>query len=70
LQLCTDCPASLIPLHVKPKPLLVCDTTSVLPGNATVGQAWDNELCPDWCMAQSPDGEASQGSGLVEVRVC
>ncbi|CAM9438074.1 unnamed protein product [Scytosiphon promiscuus] len=69
-ELCTDCPASLIPLHVKPKPLLVCDITSALPGNATVGQAWDNELCPDWCMAQNPDREASQGAGLVEVRVC
>ncbi|CAB1114832.1 unnamed protein product [Ectocarpus sp. CCAP 1310/34] len=69
-ELCTDCPASLIPLHVKPSPLLKCDTVSALPGNATVGKAWDDERCPDWCMAREPERQASKGTGLVDVRVC
>ncbi|CAM9632092.1 unnamed protein product, partial [Ectocarpus fasciculatus] len=69
-ELCTDCPATLIPLHVKPSPLLKCATVSALPGNATVGKAWDDERCPSWCMAREPDRQASKGAGLVDVRVC
>ncbi len=70
MQLCTDCPASLVPLHIKPVPAAACNTTLSLPGNAPVGSAWDNELCPDWCMAAEPESQAWKGSGLVDVRVC
>ncbi|CAM9934848.1 unnamed protein product [Pylaiella littoralis] len=65
-ELCSDCPSSLIPLHVKPVPQLACETTSSLPGNASVGSAWDDELCPAWCMAKEPD----ESAGQFEVRVC
>eukprot|EP00752_Nemacystus_decipiens_P009227 g8242.t1 len=69
-ELCSDCPASLVPLHIKPVPRTVCNTTSALPGNASVGSAWDKELCPRWCMETEPDRRAWKGSGLVDVRVC
>eukprot|EP00903_Cladosiphon_okamuranus_P014398 g13366.t1 len=69
-ELCSDCPASLVPLHIKPVPRLQCDTTPALPGNASVGSAWDNELCPEWCMAAEPDRRVRIGSGFVDVRVC
>lgn len=69
-QMCTDCPATLIPYHVKPEPALACKTVSFLPGNASFSTAWDEEMCPDWCLATDPVGQTRTGSGFVDIRTC
>ena len=69
-QICTDCPAGLLPFHVKPVPEPVCETATSLQGDARVGNVWNNELCPDWCMATEPVGKTPTESGMVDVRVC
>ncbi|CAM9322880.1 unnamed protein product [Laminaria digitata] len=69
-EMCTDCPETLIPYHIKPDPALACETVSYLPGNATMGAAWDEELCPDWCLASDPVGQTRTGSGFVDIRAC
>lgn len=68
--MCTDCPASLVPFHVKAAPDAICQTVSFLPGNASKGEVWNNEMCPDWCMATKPVDQTPTGSGMVDVRVC
>lgn len=68
--MCTDCPATLIPYHVKPEPALACKTVSFLPGNASFSTAWDEEMCPDWCLATDPVGQTRTGSGFVDIRTC
>lgn len=69
-QMCTDCPPRLLPFHVKPRPRLVCTNVSALPGNAPMGEVWNMELCPEWCLATTPVGQAQTGSGPVDVRSC
>ncbi|CBJ25848.1 expressed unknown protein [Ectocarpus siliculosus] len=65
-EVCTDCPASLIPHHVKPVPVPVCNATSVLAGDAAVGEAWGGRGCPQWCSKEPVDGVLN----LKDVRVC
>eukprot|EP00904_Undaria_pinnatifida_P003348 jgi/Undpi1/13013/HiC_scaffold_7.g02677.m1 len=68
--MCTDCPSGLLPFHVKPNPNPVCEKLKALPGDAPKGQVWDNELCPDWCLATAPVSQKATESGPVDVRVC
>ncbi|CAN0346175.1 unnamed protein product [Ascophyllum nodosum] len=70
LELCTDCPASLLPFHVKPVPEPVCKRITSLPSNASTGEVWNNEICPDWCMTTEPVDQTPTESGLVDVRIC
>ncbi|CAM9651807.1 unnamed protein product [Ascophyllum nodosum] len=69
-EICSDCPAHLLPFHVKPVPEPMCETVSSLPGHAPAGRVWNEELCPDWCMAAEPVKQLSTESGVVDVRVC
>lgn len=59
-----------MPFHVKAVPEEVCEVVSSLPGGARVGKAWNNDLCPDWCMATSPVGQTPTTSGSADVRIC
>ncbi|CAM9817705.1 unnamed protein product [Ectocarpus fasciculatus] len=65
-EVCTDCPANLIPHHVKPVPVPVCNATSALAGDAAVGAAWGGRVCPQWCSKEPVDGVLN----LKDVRVC
>ncbi|CAM9152460.1 unnamed protein product [Ectocarpus fasciculatus] len=69
-QVCSDCPRDLMPFHVKPIPELVCETVESLLGEAEMGEVWDGELCPDWCMKQAPGSHLETKSGPVDVREC
>ena len=69
-QVCTDCPATLLPFHVKPIPDPTCETTQALGDQVTLGSAWDKELCPSWCMEMSPVSQTPTESGEVDVREC
>lgn len=68
--MCTDCPSSLLPLHVQPRPNVVCNNISAFPGNAPMGEVWDKELCPEWCMETAPVSQTPTESGPVDVRIC
>ncbi|CAM9152539.1 unnamed protein product [Ectocarpus fasciculatus] len=69
-QVCSDCPRGLLPFHIKPIPEPVCETVEALPGNAKMGEVWDGELCPGWCMDEAPVSQKETESGLVDVREC
>eukprot|EP00903_Cladosiphon_okamuranus_P015286 g14126.t1 len=69
-QVCTDCPESLIPHHVKPTPEPTCVVAArLLPENQTY-PAWNGTLCPSWCMAEQPVDKKQTQSGFVDVRKC
>lgn len=68
--MCTDCPSELLPFHVQPVPEPVCLTLHALPGDAPTGQVWDNELCPQWCLATDPVSQTPTEAGPVDVRMC
>jgi len=69
-QVCTDCPESLVPYHVKPIPEPTCVAgTKLLPSHDEY-QAWDGSRCPSWCMAESPVSTAQTNSGSFKVRIC
>ncbi|CBJ32276.1 expressed unknown protein [Ectocarpus siliculosus] len=69
-QVCSDCPRDLMPFHVKPIPDPICETAESLRGDAQVGEVWNGELCPDWCMKQAPVSQLATQSGPVDVREC
>ncbi|CAN0089336.1 unnamed protein product [Ectocarpus fasciculatus] len=69
-QVCSDCPASLVPFHVKGIPEPVCEILESLPGNAITRKVWAGDLCPDWCMKQAPVSQAKTESDVVNVREC
>ncbi|CAB1098031.1 unnamed protein product [Ectocarpus sp. CCAP 1310/34] len=70
VTVCSDCPSSLLPFHVKAIPESVCEIVESLPGHAKTGEAWPGDLCPDWCMKQAPVSQSKTESGVVEVRRC
>lgn len=65
-QVCTDCPAELLPFHVKVVPDMTCVTESSLPGHATLGAAWGGSHCPQWCHEE----DISYVFNNMEVRIC
>ncbi|CAM9747311.1 unnamed protein product, partial [Ectocarpus fasciculatus] len=69
-QVCSDCPASLVPFHVKGNPEPVCEILESLPGNAITRKVWAGDLCPDWCMKQAPVSQTKTESDVVNVREC
>ncbi|CBJ33491.1 hypothetical protein Esi_0498_0007 [Ectocarpus siliculosus] len=69
-QVCSDCPGSLLPFHVKGIPEPVCDIVESLPGQAKTGEVWSGDLCPDWCMKQAPVSQTKTESDVVKVREC
>ena len=70
LQIEHDCPAHLVPFHVKPEPDVTRITVDLLPAHAQAGEVWDQELCPTWCMAEEPVSQTPTESGPVDVREC
>ncbi|CAM9589285.1 unnamed protein product, partial [Ectocarpus sp. 8 AP-2014] len=69
-QVCSDCPSSLLPFHVKSIPEPVCDIFESLPGDSKPGDVWNGSLCPDWCMKQAPVSQTKTESDVVSVRAC
>ncbi|CAM9107182.1 unnamed protein product [Ectocarpus sp. 13 AM-2016] len=69
-QVCSDCPRDLMPFHVKPIPEPICETAESLRGEAEIGEVWNGELCPDWCMKHAPVSQLETQSGPVDVREC
>lgn len=69
LQVCTDCPLSLLPMHVKVRPDLEC-TTGRFVETQSMGAAWNVAACPQDCLQTKPVGSGSTQSGPVPVRIC
>lgn len=69
-QVCSDCPASLVPFHVKYPPRPSCASLTALQEDETQHAVWDHELCPDWCMETAPVSQTPTQSGPVDVREC
>jgi hypothetical protein len=67
-RICTDCPAELLPFHIKPVPNLMCHCWSYV-AVKKVGEVWSN-LCPSFCLDMPPNGETWTQSGPVDVRKC
>jgi hypothetical protein len=69
VTVCTDCPAALLPFHIKPRPDMVC--YDHLPGDDYKHQ-YDRPVpeCPGWCMAEPVTEMLPSQSGEVEVREC
>jgi hypothetical protein len=67
-RICTDCPAGLLPFHIKPVPDLTCHRGSYVTVEK-VGEVW-SDLCPSFCMKMPPNGTTWTQSGFVDVRKC
>ncbi|CAM9529015.1 unnamed protein product [Hapterophycus canaliculatus] len=65
-QVCADCPAKLLPFHVKAVPDLACVSERSLAGDASVGSAWGGSTCPKWCKGK----DVSFKAGNRIVRIC
>jgi len=72
LQVCTDCPLSLLPMHIKVDPDLQCTNGpfTAVHKQSSVGAAWNTPPCPADCQLTDSVGQKTTGSGPVEVRVC
>ncbi|PIK62222.1 hypothetical protein BSL78_00830 [Apostichopus japonicus] len=71
LKVCQDCPASLLPFHIKPIPDLTCYVSESVRETSLVKQeVWDGTLCPAECLKLKPVGTEQTQSGSVSVRSC
>lgn len=72
IKVCYDCPASLLPFHVKVVPELNCYKTEkgFKPRNESDVHVWDGSLCPEECMNTEPIDQLYTESGPVYVRTC
>ena len=73
LQLCADCPESIVPVHIRPVPEPSCTTTSVLPRDTTTHHVWPTSgsaVCPRWCMETIPPRNKPTQHGIVEELYC
>ncbi|XP_071811537.1 uncharacterized protein [Apostichopus japonicus] len=71
LKICQDCPASLLPFHIKPIPDLTCYVSeSVRETSSDKQEVWDGSLCPAECLKLKPVGTEQTQSGSVSVRSC
>jgi hypothetical protein len=69
LEICTDCPAKLMPFHIIPRPQLECSAGHFIP-TKVAGPSFDNH-CPATCLNTTPVGEVMTQSGRpVKERVC
>jgi hypothetical protein len=69
LEVCTDCPAKLMPFHIIPHPQLECTTGAFIAPANVAGPAFDNH-CPKTCMATRPVGKVMTQSGFIMERIC
>lgn len=71
IEVCADCPRSLLPFHVKPVPNLTCATGKfeAIPTEA-VGALWETPSCPEDCLKTAPVERKDTESGPVDVRKC
>ncbi|CAN0440332.1 unnamed protein product [Ectocarpus sp. 12 AP-2014] len=67
-QVCSDCPSTLLPFHVKSIPEPVCEIIESLAEYAKEGEVWTGDLCPDWCTKQAPVSQIKTESDVVDVR--
>lgn len=65
-----DCPASLVPMHVKAKPEPECNQVTAMLPRSGEQEVWDKSLCPAWCMEAEPVYDTPTESGPVSVREC
>ncbi|KAJ8047375.1 hypothetical protein HOLleu_06359 [Holothuria leucospilota] len=72
IRICYDCPATLLPFHIKSKPDLECyDSKEGL--HVTLQQnfkVWDGSACPKECMKTKPVDRVFTQSGSADVRQC
>ena len=68
VTICTDCPASLLPFHIKVKPDLSCTDQMVERNSSNL--SWGLRPCPASCLVTPPVGVQDTQSGPVDVRVC
>jgi hypothetical protein len=68
VTICTDCPFSLLPFHIKVKPDLSC--TDQMVERNTSNLSWGIRPCPASCLEKPPVGVQDTQSGPVDVRVC
>ena len=71
-NICTDCPSSLFPIHIKSSPNITCEYVSGIKEHLeAAGPAWDKTMCPSWCMDKEPDSQLPMGNGkFIDVRNC
>ncbi|KAJ8047353.1 hypothetical protein HOLleu_06334 [Holothuria leucospilota] len=72
IRVCHDCPATLLPFHIKSKPDLNCyDSREGLHISLEQNfKVWDGSPCPEECMKTEPVDKVYTQSGLVDVRQC
>lgn len=72
IEICYDCPRSLLPFHLKRKPELQCykGNDGLKPRNETNTKVWDGSLCPKECMDTEPVDTIHSQTDTVYVRVC
>jgi len=74
IQLCAECPSTLVPVHIVAVPNLTCVSVRSLPEDTVVHHVWPaagKTPCPKWCLdAIKPRRLPSQGSGVINERFC
>lgn len=71
ITVCQDCPASLLPFHIKVIPDLSCYMSSeILQNSGIKHDVWDGTMCPADCLDTEPVGKELTQSGSVDVRIC
>lgn len=73
IRLCSDCPASLLPVHILPEPQLSCIETDKLPEDTVEHKVWPHtgsKPCPKSCLDTIVPTKVATQSGSVDVRVC
>ncbi|XP_071853234.1 uncharacterized protein [Apostichopus japonicus] len=72
ITVCQDCPASLLPFHIKVNPDLKCYISSegIRKTSKAKFLVWDGTLCPAECMRTEPIDTLDTQSGSVNVRKC
>jgi hypothetical protein len=68
VTICTDCPSSLLPFHIKLNPNLSCNDRMVEKNSNNL--SWGVRTCPTSCLETAPVGVQDTQSGPVDVRVC
>ncbi|KAJ8047374.1 hypothetical protein HOLleu_06358 [Holothuria leucospilota] len=72
IRVCHDCPATLLPFHIKSKPDLNCyDSREGLHVSLKQNyKVWDGSPCPEECMKTKPVDKVYTQSGSADVRQC
>jgi len=54
IQLCSECPSTLVPVHIVAAPNLTCVSVRSLPADTLVHRVWPaagETPCPKWCLS-------------------